>query len=85
MAMNVRKLVRIVLAILCGLFCALYIAAKIHFFTRYDPLKVGSYLEGHSIYWVAMAVTAFLIWLKTGRFPQDRQWFEHGQEPPGDD
>jgi hypothetical protein len=48
---------------LCGLFLAVYIAAKVHFFTRYDPLAFGGYLREHSVYWAAMAVAAFLIWL----------------------
>jgi hypothetical protein len=70
---NGRKVVRTVLVMLWSLFFALYIATKIHFFTRYDPLGVGSYLQEHSLYWVAMAVTGFLIWVIVRRFPQDRQ------------
>jgi hypothetical protein len=55
---------------LWGLFVVLYIAAKIHFFTRYDPLGVGAYLREHSIYWAAMAATAFLIWVVSKLWPQ---------------
>ena len=70
---NTTKTVRVVLAVLWGLFLALYVASKIHFFTRYDPLGVGSYLKEHSTYWMAMAVVVFLIWLVGKWFPQGRQ------------
>ena len=71
--MKARTAVRTVLASLCCLFLALFVASKVHFFTRYDPLRVGGYLQEHRIYWVAMAATAFLIWLIAKRFPQDGQ------------
>lgn len=71
--MNATKTVRFVLAVLWGLFLALYVASKIHFFTRYDSLGVGSYVREHSTYWVAMAAVAFLIWLIGRWFPQGRQ------------
>jgi hypothetical protein len=70
---DTTKTVRVVLAVLWGLFLALYVASKIHFFTRYDPLGVGSYLREHSTYWVAMATVVFLIWIVGRWFPQDRQ------------
>ena len=59
--------------VLWGFFLALYVASKIHFFTRYDPLGFGSYLREYSTYWVAMAAVVFLIWLVGKQFPQDRQ------------
>jgi hypothetical protein len=68
--MKERKLVQAVLAALWALFLVFYIAAKIQFFTRYDPLGVGSYLQKHSIYWAGMAATALLAWLVSRRFPQ---------------
>jgi hypothetical protein len=71
-AMSARSAVRMVMAALWSILLALYIGAKIHFFTRYDPLRVGTYLQEHSIYWLGMAATGFLIWLITKRFPQDR-------------
>lgn len=58
-------------AVLWGLFVVLYIAAKVHFFTRYDPLGLGAYLREHSIYWAAMAATAFLIWVISKRWPAE--------------
>ena len=61
--MNIKGAVRISLAVLCVLFLALYVASKIHFFTRYDPLGIGGFIREHRIYWVAMAATAFSIWL----------------------
>ena len=73
MAMNAMKSVRLVLTFLWGLFLALYVISKIHFFTRYDPLGVGSYLREHSTYWVAMAAVAFLIWLIGNWFSKGRQ------------
>jgi hypothetical protein len=51
------------LTVLCILFLALYIASKIHFFTRYDPLGIGGFIREHTVYWVAMTATAFSIWL----------------------
>jgi hypothetical protein len=68
--MKARAVVRIVFATLCGAFLAVYIAAKIHFFTRYDPLRVGAYIHEHRIYWGAMAGIAFLIWLVEKLFPE---------------
>jgi hypothetical protein len=64
--------VRISLSVLCALFLALYIASKIHFFTRYDPLGVGGFVREHRVFWVAMAATAFSIWL-IERFRQDKR------------
>jgi hypothetical protein len=69
--MRATKVVRVVLAVLWGLFLALYVASKIHFFTQYDPLGVGSYLREHSTFWVAIAAVSFLIWLvEKWWFPQ---------------
>lgn len=66
--MNTRSVVRILLLALWVLFLSLYIAAKIHFFTRYD--QVG-YLREHRIYWAGMAATAFSVWLLEKIFPQE--------------
>jgi hypothetical protein len=57
--------------ILCLVFLALYIASKINFFTRYDPLGGGGFIRQHRIDWMAMAATAFTISL-IGRFCQDQ-------------
>lgn len=71
--MNVTSTVRIILAVLWVLFFAIYVASKLHFFTHYDPLGIGSYLREHSTYWFALAGAAFLIWLIGKWFPQGRQ------------
>jgi len=34
----------------------IFIAAKIHFFTRYGSLSAGAYLEEHWLFWAAMAL-----------------------------
>jgi hypothetical protein len=68
--MNSSKPVRVILAVLWGLFLALYVACKIHFFTRYDPLGLTRYLEKHSTYWVALGTVALLIWLIEKWFSQ---------------
>jgi hypothetical protein len=60
---NLRLASRIVLAVLWILLLAIYVAAKIHFFTHYDPLHIGGFVREHSVFWLAMAATAFLIWL----------------------
>jgi len=67
--MNATKTVRVILAALWAIFLALYVASKIHFFTRYG---VEKYLNEHSFYWLAMAVVAFFIWLIGKWFPGSR-------------
>jgi hypothetical protein len=69
--MNVRRLVRMCVALLWGLAIALYLAAKIHFFRRYDPLHLGQFAREHSVYWLAMAVVGLLIWAMSKLFPED--------------
>jgi len=59
------------IGVLSALGLALYIAAKIDFFRQYDRLALGAYLREHGVYWAAMAVIGFLIWLVERRFPQD--------------
>jgi hypothetical protein len=68
---NIKAAARISLSILCGLFLALHIASKIHFFTNYNPLGVGDFIRERRVYWVAMAATAFSIW-PIERFRQDK-------------
>jgi hypothetical protein len=70
--MTARTTVRTALGVLWGTLFAVYVAAKINFFTHYDPLRVGSYIRHHSIYLLGMAGSAFLIWLIEKRFPQGR-------------
>jgi hypothetical protein len=70
--MQARSMARVFLGALWGISLALYIAAKINFFRRYDPVRVGDFLRQHSIYWLGLAASGFLIWLITKRFPQDR-------------
>ena len=64
--MSARNVVRLLSSLLVVFFFGLYIAAKIHFFTRYG--HVG-YLREHRIYWAGMAATGFVIWLLTKLFP----------------
>ncbi len=52
---SARSAVRIALVMFWGFFLAVYIAAKFDFFVHYDPLRVGTYLQEHSKYWVGMA------------------------------
>jgi len=61
--MNKTKAIRGILVVLWAAFFVLYMAAKIHFFTQYDPLNIGGYLQDRSVYWAAMAVVALLAWL----------------------
>jgi len=60
---NIKTARQASLAILCVVFLALYIASKINFFTRYDPVVIGGFIRQHGIYWMAMAATTFTIWL----------------------
>jgi hypothetical protein len=70
--MQAKSIARVFLWALWAISLALYIAAKIHFFTQYDPLRVGKFLREHSIYWLGTAALGFLIWLIMARFPQNR-------------
>jgi hypothetical protein len=47
------KRINIFLLVIFGL---LYIAAKVHFFTRYGVLGPGGYLEDHWPLWAGLAV-----------------------------
>jgi hypothetical protein len=54
---------RFITIVLGVLFLCVYIAAKIHFFSRFSQLGTTSYLREHSVYWLAMAAIVSLIWL----------------------
>jgi hypothetical protein len=64
---KVKSFVRTISAELWAFLLLFYIAAKVHFFTRYEPLGVGNYIREHSIFVAGMAGAAFLIWLLTRR------------------
>jgi len=49
-----------ILLILIG--ALIYIGAKVHFFTRYQQLSTGAYLEEHSAFWAGIAIVALLLW-----------------------
>jgi hypothetical protein len=42
-------------------FGLLYIAAKVHFFTRYFKLGSRNYLEEHWVFWAAMAIVSGIV------------------------
>jgi FtsH-binding integral membrane protein len=66
--MNLRKLSRQISFVLgCGL-VLIYIVAKLDYFAHYDTNNTVSYLQEHSVYWLAMAIVAFVIWLIQTRF-----------------
>lgn len=71
--MGETKIVRAVLGVLWIVFLALYIAAKIHFFTRYGRVATGVYVREHSIYWAGLAAVLFLAWVMSKLFPPHRQ------------
>jgi hypothetical protein len=45
---------------LLGAFGVVYVAAKIHFFTRFDG-DFGAYFAGHWPYWAGMAMIGILL------------------------
>ena len=61
--MKSKTALRVILVILWAFFLVLYAASKIDFFSRYNANGTGQHLRHHSIYWVAIAATTFLIWL----------------------
>jgi hypothetical protein len=61
--MKSQTALRVVLVVLWVLFLLLYFASKIDFFSRYNANGTAEYLRHHSIYWVVIAATVFLIWL----------------------
>jgi len=65
-----RGLLRIGLICLWVLGLALYIAAKLNFFTGYFRLGTAAYVREHSVYWVALAAIAFAVWLIEKRIPR---------------
>lgn len=66
-----RSVVRTLSGTLGAILLLVYILAKIDFFTRYSNSNVGEYVRGHSVYWVAMAAIAFVIWFIEKRFPHE--------------
>jgi hypothetical protein len=46
----------------------LYVAAKVHYFTAYDPFHVGPYLEHHSLYWLGLAAVGAVLWFLTKNY-----------------
>ena len=70
MEIKTRKIVRMITLILWGLFVATYMAAKLHFFTRYFQTDLGNYLREHSIYWIGLGAIAFVLWIIEKLFPE---------------
>lgn len=62
------NLIRKISITLFGVFALVYIFAKFDFLNNYFANGTGSYLRQHSIYWVAMAALALLIWLLEKRY-----------------
>ncbi len=67
--MKLKSFVQTISAALWALLLLFYIAAKVHFFARYEPFALGKYVREHSIIWAGMAAAAFLIWLLSERTP----------------
>ena len=59
----------IVLGALCAALLALYIAAKLDFFTH---CEAANYVREHSKYWIAMLGIGLLIRIVGRRFPPSR-------------
>jgi hypothetical protein len=57
---NERQTSRVAAIALVGALAVLYLAAKVHFVTRFDG-DVGSYLIGHWPYWAGMAIVGLLL------------------------
>ena len=71
--MSGRRAVRIISGVLWVIFVLFYLAAKVHFFSTYDPAGIGRYIQEHRFYWAGMGVAAFLIWLVTKVFPNQKE------------
>ena len=46
-----------------GTLLAIYMAAKLHFLTRYDALALGAFVREHSVFWIGMALACLVMWL----------------------
>lgn len=66
------RAMRLILVLLWASLLAVYIAAKVHFLTRFSSAAIGRYLEEHQIFWLGMAAVGFCIWLISRRFPEDQ-------------
>jgi TRAP-type C4-dicarboxylate transport system permease small subunit len=68
MPFSVKKFTDLLAVLLMVIFGLLYIAAKIHFFTRYSKLGPAGYLEEHWVFWAAMALVGAILacvrWVK---------------------
>jgi len=71
--MNARRTVQIISGVLWVSFVLFYLAAKVHFFSTYDPTSIGRYIQEHRFYWAGMGITAFLIWLVAKVFPNQKE------------
>jgi hypothetical protein len=74
--MNRKRTGRIIGGGLLGLGAVIYVAAKIDFYTHYDPHLTGVYLHKHVYYWAGMVVIGLLLWL-TGKV-----FFDEPSDPP---
>ncbi len=73
MVLELKTLRRLLLAALCGVFLVVYVFAKVDFFSHYFEAGPAEYLRRHSIYWLAMAGIAFLLWFVEGLFSRNRK------------
>ena len=69
--MTLRKLGQRVSLALCFGFVLIHVLAKLDFFAHYSQTETITYLREHSIYWIVMAVVAFVVWLLE-RFSSDK-------------
>ena len=64
--MNARRMVPIISGALWVIFALFSLAAKVHFFSTYNPAGIGHYIQEHRLYWAGIGMTALLLWLVYG-------------------
>jgi len=58
-----ERVLRVATAVLLSAFVVLYIAAKVHFFTRFGATDLDGYIAEHWPYSAGLTAIAALVWV----------------------
>jgi hypothetical protein len=62
MEADVNGLLKLATGVLVSVFVVVYVAAKIHFFTRFDAANLNAYWAEHWPYTAALALVCVMLW-----------------------